>query len=61
MSLFKEGKSPEAHELFQKVAATMKPVPSLDQIRRAHHDDLVLWLAYKEAEAMLNDLRPGKQ
>jgi hypothetical protein len=39
-----------------EAAATMKPLPEDEQnplANNATHDDLILWLAYKDAKAML--------
>jgi len=57
MSLFQQGKGTEASQLFTAAAAAMKPLPAPDQwplTGRADHDDLILWLACKEAKALLN-------
>ena len=57
MSLFGEGKSTEARALFTATEAAMRPLPNDEQYPYAGkgvtHDHLVLWLAYKEAKAML--------
>jgi hypothetical protein len=37
--------------------ANMKPLPTDEKAplaKGANHDDLILWLAYKEAKALLN-------
>ena len=48
MSLFRQGQEAEARQLFAEAEAKMKPLPG-----GADHDDLILWLAYKEAKALL--------
>ncbi len=56
MSLFRQGKEKEARKLALAAVAKMKPLPKDDQnplANKATHDDLILWLAYKEAKAMI--------
>src|SRR5262249_16941741 len=56
MSLFRQGKEAEARKLALAAAAKMKPLPKDEQnplANNATHDDLILWLAYKEAKAMI--------
>ena len=56
MSLFRQGKEDEARKLAIAAAAKMKPLPKDEKnplAGNAHHDDLILWLAYKEAKAMI--------
>ena len=56
MSLFRQGKKEEARKLAIAAAARMKPLPADEQnlsAADAYHDDLILWLAYKEAKALL--------
>ena len=56
MSLFRQGKHDDARKLALAAAAKMKPLPKDEQnplANNANHDDLILWLAYKEAKAML--------
>ncbi len=56
MSLFRQGKHDEACKLAIAAAAQMKPFPKDEQnplANGADHDDLILWLAYKEAEALI--------
>jgi hypothetical protein len=55
LSLFCEGKE-EARKLALAAAAKMKPLPKDEQnplANKSTHDDLILWLAYKEAKAMI--------
>ena len=56
MSLFRQGKNDEARKLATEAAAKMKPLPADEQnpmAGGADHDDLILWLAYKEAKALI--------
>jgi tetratricopeptide (TPR) repeat protein len=56
MSLFRQGKTDEARKVAIATAAKMKPLPKDEQnplVEGADHDDLILWLAYKEARAVL--------
>jgi len=57
MSLFKRGKQAEARELFTTAEAKMKPLPADDKNPlvdgKSDHDDLILWLACKEAKALI--------
>ena len=56
MSLFRQGKKDEARKLAIAAAAKMKPLPEDEKnplAGGADHDDLILWLAYKEAKAMI--------
>ena len=56
MSLFRQGKAEEARQLALAAAAKMKPLPKDEQnplANNATHDDLILWLAYKEAKAVI--------
>jgi hypothetical protein len=59
LSLFRKGKVDEARQLATETAARMKPLPSdeqnplgTDPLQRTH-DDLILWLAYKEAKELI--------
>jgi hypothetical protein len=57
MSLFRQGKADEARTVATAAAAMMKPLPADDQNPLAggpNHDELILWLAYKEAKAMID-------
>jgi tetratricopeptide (TPR) repeat protein len=55
MSLFRQGKKEEALRLAFATAAKMKPLPKDDNdpLADAGPNDLILWLAYKEAKAMI--------
>jgi hypothetical protein len=58
MSLFHQGKESDARQLYRATLAKMKPLPVDGQAPLADgatHDDLILWLAYKEAKALLNE------
>ena len=52
------GKKVEARKLATEAVAKMKPLPEDEKhplSGGANHDDLMLWLAYKEAMAMIRD------
>jgi WD40 repeat protein/tetratricopeptide (TPR) repeat protein len=56
MSLYRQGKPDEARQLAIAAAVKMKPLPKDEQnppTGDAYWDDLILWLAYKEAKAMI--------
>jgi hypothetical protein len=56
MSLFRQGKTDEARKLATEAVAKMRPLPANEQCPLAggaHHNDLILWLGYKEAKALL--------
>jgi tetratricopeptide (TPR) repeat protein len=56
MSLFRQGKETDAQALFSATEATMKPLPADEQkltFSEASQDNFILWLAYKEARALL--------
>jgi tetratricopeptide (TPR) repeat protein/tRNA A-37 threonylcarbamoyl transferase component Bud32 len=56
MGLFREGKTDLARKLATEAATKMKPLPVDEQkplAGGADGDDLIMWLAYKEAKAML--------
>jgi len=56
MSLFRQGKKDEARKLATETAAKMKPLPKDENnplVGNVMHDDLILWLAYKEAKALI--------
>jgi hypothetical protein len=56
MSLFQQGKKDEAREVASKAATQMEPLPRDEQnplLDRGVPDHLILWLAYKEAKAMI--------
>jgi tetratricopeptide (TPR) repeat protein/tRNA A-37 threonylcarbamoyl transferase component Bud32 len=52
MNLFRQGKSDEARKLATEATAKIKPVPR-DQPNPGRHDELVPWMAYKEAKELL--------
>jgi len=57
MSLFRQGKPDEARKLAIETAAQMQPLPKDEQnplAEGAYYDTLILWLAYKEAKAMIH-------
>ncbi|HEV3436751.1 MAG TPA: sigma-70 family RNA polymerase sigma factor, partial [Gemmata sp.] len=55
LSLFRQGKVEEARKLATESAAKMKPLPrDYDPLASAvNHNHLILWLAYKEAKAVI--------
>ena len=56
MGLFRQGKTDLARKLATEAAAKMKPLPVDEQkplLGGADPDDLIMWLAYKEAKAMI--------
>ncbi len=56
MCLFRQGKKDEARTLATEAAAKMKPLPRDEQnplASGATHDELILWLACKEAKALI--------
>jgi tetratricopeptide (TPR) repeat protein len=56
MSLFRQGKQDEARQVATQAAANMKPLPKDDKnplAGGANADDLILWLAYKEAKELI--------
>jgi WD40 repeat protein len=65
MSLFRQGKGAEARQLATSAAAQMRPLPADENnplAGGADADDLILWLAYKEAKAMLKfDAAPSPE
>jgi eukaryotic-like serine/threonine-protein kinase len=56
MSLFRQGNETEARKVATEAVAQMKPLPA-DEKNPLDGDgdtnDLILWLAYKEAKAMI--------
>jgi hypothetical protein len=64
MSWFRQGRPEEARKLFNQTAAEMPPFPldptkPLDGDRTASHDVILCWLAYKEAKALLEPVKPN--
>ena len=56
MSLFRQGKRDEARKLAIAAAAKMKPLPADENnplAGNASDNDLILWLGYKEAKALI--------
>jgi WD40 repeat protein len=61
MCLFRQGKEKEALELAAGAASEMKPLPKDEKNplrNNAGHDDLIVWMAYKEARALINPEPP---
>jgi tetratricopeptide (TPR) repeat protein len=57
MMLFRQGQQAQARQLFVETEAKMPPLPTAVQwslAEGADYDDLMLWLACKEARALLN-------
>jgi tetratricopeptide (TPR) repeat protein len=52
MTLFRQGKSDEARKLANEAQSIMKPLPRDDE-EDLGHDDLIVWMAYKEAKDLL--------
>ena len=55
LSLFRQGKQDEARALASAAAAKLQPLPRDENnplVGAANHDDLILWLAYKEVQAL---------
>jgi eukaryotic-like serine/threonine-protein kinase len=65
MGLFRQGKTDLARKLATEAAAKMKPLPVDEQkplADGAYADDLIMWLAYKEAKAMIQfDATPAAE
>jgi eukaryotic-like serine/threonine-protein kinase len=65
MSLFKQGNHDEARKLAAATAAKMRPLPADEKNPLASatgnpHDDLILWMAYKEAKRLIGfDIPPA--
>jgi hypothetical protein len=56
MSLFRQGKRDAARQLATAATATMNPLPEGEKdplADQAKHDDLILWMAYKEAKELI--------
>jgi hypothetical protein len=53
MSLFRQGKDDEARKLAIATALNMQPLPADEQILTDNQENLILWLAYKEAKALI--------
>jgi hypothetical protein len=56
MSLFRQGQEALARKLATETALKMKPLPADEKNPlgdKDNADDLILWLAYKEAKAMI--------
>jgi hypothetical protein len=56
MSLFRQGQEALARKLATETVAKMKPLPADEKNplgEKDNADDLILWLAYKEAKAMI--------
>jgi serine/threonine protein kinase/WD40 repeat protein len=60
MSLYRLGKLDEARKVAIEAVAKMRPLPNPSLDNPYHRNDLVLWLAYKEAKTMIkfDEARP---
>lgn len=56
MALFRQGKDQAARDLFAAAKAKMTPLPEADEdiLRDAGADQIITWLAYREADALIN-------
>ena len=57
MALFKQDSLEQARKLLSDVRAKMKPLPKGEKAPKltdGNHDDLILWLAFKEANSLIN-------
>ena len=62
MSFFKQGKMAEARQLFGEAEAQMPPLPADEKqplANGADADSVIVWLAYKEAKALLQTKAPA--
>ena len=53
---FRQGKAGEARKLFSEAEALMKPLPAADRLALQSEvttDEIIIWLAYKEARTLL--------
>jgi tetratricopeptide (TPR) repeat protein len=60
MSLFQQGKEVEARKLAAEAISKMKPLPLNERYPlsgKSNADDLILWMAYKEAKELLKLMR----
>ena len=53
MSVYRAGKPDEARKIAIEAVANMKPLPNPSLDNPYHRDDLVLWLAYREAKTII--------
>jgi hypothetical protein len=56
LSLFRQGKPVQARKVAIMATAKMRPLPNDEKnplTGEINHDDLILWLAYKEAKALI--------
>jgi serine/threonine protein kinase len=60
MTLFKQGKETEARRLALDAVAKMHPIPTNNKnlANTAGADDLILWMAYREAKALIQFDKP---
>lgn len=57
MSMFQQGKEQPARELFAAAKENMKPIPEdgEDPLKGVHRDQIIVWIAYREADALINE------
>jgi hypothetical protein len=63
MSLFQQGRKEEAQKLFAETEAQMAPLPADESqplADGAEVNDIVVWLAYKEAKALFQPETPPR-
>jgi len=66
MSLCRQNRLDEARRAFSEAEAKMPPLPQdeskplMSNNKPVTHDDLICWLAYKEAKSVLNDATIAK-
>ncbi len=61
MCLFRQGRVTEARRLFGETASRMKPLPAAGEnppVKSSDENDLVAWLVFREARALLGDSAP---
>ncbi len=54
MNLIRQGNVDGARDLFSATESNIKPLPADMTYALTDHDDLIVWLSYKEAKAMLD-------
>jgi serine/threonine protein kinase len=61
MSLFQQGKKAEARKLALEAVAKMRPIPTdeTNLVTKVSADELILWMVYKEAKALIRFDQPA--
>ena len=56
MALFRHGDEAAARELFTVAKEKMQPIPEENKVQpeKTDHNQLIVWLAYREADALIN-------